>query len=426
MTRAPGILATPDQDLVETRALKVLRSAAFQEQVERTRARYAADEAASVPGGQRMLDRAVEELAWAAALIGVNADPTHPAVAWVYNAPHALNGRAVPGSRWGIDNPDNVYRIAPVDGASRYEVFVRRHGPAPVQFSYMLYSHFVCEDGHEKDVDTPIGVLRSDQVQWTAGDSFTFTIDASPANGRANHIQSTAEAKQLLIRNTLSDWNRELPLTTTIKRIDGPPAAPSIDDATCASRSAFYLGALTSLSLNWKKKSLFGHWLDNMLCTPYGRGGAWGFAASGNFNLDADEALVVTVDPLDAAYLGFMLCDLWLASLDHVDQSSSLNQAQTQANGDGTYTYVIAGRDPGFVNWLDTGGLQQGSMLYRWQALPRADISAERAVKSVRRIQLRELHAALPTDARFVTPGERAEMLSRRAREYARRYLPRD
>ncbi|MET0985329.1 MAG: hypothetical protein ABW034_07980 [Steroidobacteraceae bacterium] len=253
MTRAPGILATPDQDLVETRALKVLQSATFEEQVERTRARYAADEDARVPGGKRMLDRAVEELAWAAALVGVNADPTHPAVAWVYNAPHALNGRAVPGSRWGIDNPDNVYRIAPVDGTSRYEVLVRRHGQAPVQFSYMIYSHFVCEDGHEKDVDTPIGVLRSDQVQWTDGDSFTFTIDASPANGRANHIQSTAHAKQLLIRNTLSDWNRELPLTTTIKRVGGPPAAPAGDDATFASRSAFYLGALTSLSLNWKK-----------------------------------------------------------------------------------------------------------------------------------------------------------------------------
>ncbi|MET0985328.1 MAG: hypothetical protein ABW034_07975 [Steroidobacteraceae bacterium] len=134
----------------------------------------------------------------------------------------------------------------------------------------------------------------------------------------------------------------------------------------------------------------------------------------------------MTVERLDAEYLGFMLCDLWLASLDHVDKSSSLNQAQAHANSDGTYTYVIAGRDPGFVNWLDTCGLQQGCMLYRWQALPRPDISAERAVRSVRRIKLSELQAALPKDARFVTPAERTETLTRRAREYARRYLPRD
>jgi hypothetical protein len=422
MPSSSGILATADQRLVEERALRVLQSPVFQQQVGKTRARYADDPSARIPGGASTLELSVNELAWAAALIGVNADPTHPAIAWVYNAPHTLEGRTVPGSRWGIDNPDNVYRIAPVDGTSQYRIRVRRQGRGPTQFSFMIYSHFLCEDGHEKDVDAPLAILRSDEVQWTECDAFTLTIDAQPANGRPNHLQSTPDAKQLLMRDTLADWRTELPLSLTIERVAGPAPSPLPDEQTLAERSAYYLEAVTNLSLNWKKKSLFGHWQPNTLCTPYGRGGAWGFAASGDFQLQPDEALVVTVDPLDAQYIGFELCNLWLASLDHVDRCSSLNGAQAEPNKDGTFTYVIAAKDPGFVNWLDTCGLLEGSMLYRWQALRTARTSAAGAIRSVQRVKLDRLRDALPADARFVTPDERARSLATRQREYSARY----
>ncbi|HKT72930.1 MAG TPA: hypothetical protein VJQ47_08585 [Steroidobacteraceae bacterium] len=422
MSAAPeaGILATVDQDAVEERALALVRSAPMQEQIERTRRRYASDPLATVAGGRDTLEKAVHELAWAAMLVAVNTEPTHPRIAWVYAAPRSWRGRAVPGSRWGIDNPDNVYRIAPVDGRSRYEV--RCHGAGPVQFSFLTYSHFVGEEGHQKDVDAPLGGLRSDEIRRASDGSFVLTLDPEPAAGRPNHIQTAPDIKQLLIRNTMGDWVSERPLAMTIERVGGPPADPPATDAVLARRCAAFLEALTSLSLNWKKQSLFGHWRDNVLCAPYGRGRQWGFAASGNFNLAEDEALLVTVDPLEARYLGFCLTDLWLASLDHVDRQGSLNGQQAQPNADGTYTYVIAARDPGFDNWLDTGGLRQGSMLYRWQVLPPSRTSAEGAVREVRCVKLGELRHELPAGAHFMTTKERADALRRRAREYELRY----
>ncbi|MET0545067.1 MAG: hypothetical protein ABWZ40_02045 [Caulobacterales bacterium] len=417
-----GILATPDQDAIEERALQMLRAPAFKKQVEITHKVYLADPEAAKPGGAATLENAVQEIAFAAALVGVNTEPSHPKIGWVYNAPRKWRGRSVPGSRWGVDNPDNVYRIAPVDGASSYEVKVQRHGAGCVQFSFLIYSHFVGEDGHFGDVDKPQGGLRSDEIQWNGDGSFTLTIDPNPANGRPNHIQTAGDTKQLLIRNSMSDWSKERPLGMAIKRIGGPAAAPPEDDGALALRCAKFLDALTQINLAWKKQSLFGHWQDNVLCQPYGRGRKWGFAASGNFDLAEDEALVVTIDPLDALYIGYSLTDLWIASLDHVDQQSSLNIAQARKNADGTFTYVIAAKDPGFDNWLDTGGLRQGSMLYRWQELPSQPEKADGAVKSVAVVKLKDLDSALGGCAHFITPAERARVIERRIAEYKLRY----
>ncbi len=417
-----GILATADQDVIETRALKILKSPEVQQQIVATRKTYEADPMAQKPGGRAMLENAVQELAWAAVLVGVNTEPTHPKVAWVYTEPRKWRGRSVPGSRWGVDNPDNVYRIAPIDGTSKYEVHVRRHGEAPIQFSFLTYNHFLGEDGHQKDVDAPLGGLRSDEVKWERDGTFILTIDPEPANDRPNHIRSTPDIKQLLMRNTMSDWVHQRPLEISIKRVDGPPADAPASDDVLARRSAVFLDAVTSLSLNWKAKSLFGHWEDNSLCQPYGRGKQWGYAASGNFDLADDEALVVTVDPLDAQYIGYSLTDLWLASLEHINKFGSLNTQQSWRNADGTYTYVIAARDPGFYNWLDTGGLRQGSMLYRWQVLPASRTSAEGAVESITRVKFNDVRQALPADAKFIDASERAIILRERAADYARRY----
>lgn len=418
-----GILATTDQDAIETRALRIYESAELRREIEATRVRYRADSMAGSPDGMRTLNNAVDEIAWAAALVGVNTEPDHSKIGWVYTAPRTWRGRTLPGSRWAADNPDNVYRIAPVDGQSRYEINVRRHGTGPVQFSFMILSHFMGEDGHAKDVDRPLGGLRDADVVWTAADGFTITIDPEPAGGRPNHIQSTPDTRQLLIRNTLGDWERDLPLAMAIRRVGGPQRAPASDEEL-AWRSARLLNAAAEISLAWKKQALFGHWCDNSLCAPYGRGGHWGFAASGNFKLGEDEALVVTLDPIGAHYMGFTLTDLWLASLDHVERNGSLNTAQAEANADGSFTYVIAPSDPGVHNWLDTSGLREGSMLVRWQALPPSQTTAGGAVREIRRVRMRDLAETLPARTKTVDAAERGRSSRARAAAYARRYEP--
>ena len=127
--------------------------------------------------------------------------------------------------------------------------------------------------------------------------------------------------------------------------------------------------------------------------------------ANGNFKIADDEALVVTLDPLGAKYVGFDLTNHWLVSLEHIRGTGSLNNEQAQRSPDGSITYVIAARDPGVYNWLSTSGFHTGNILIRWQALPESTTTADGAIQSVKVVKLNALSAALPADTQRVTCG---------------------
>jgi hypothetical protein len=420
---AESVLGTADQDVLEACAIEILSSQPMRQRIRACEQSLLADPRAAVPDARRAVPRDAEELAMAVALIAANTDAARPKVVWVYSAPRAWRGRKVPGSRWGIDNPDNIYRIVAVDDESSYELVVRPHIAAPVQYSFLLYDHFVAEDGHLAHVDAPIGGYRDCDLQKEADGSFRLTIDPEPANGRANHIQSKPGARQLLIRNTLSDWEAENPLAIRVTRTGGPPVAAPPSHDVLVGRAAHLLDAITELVLKWKSQLLFGKWAANAICDPYGRGRSWGFAATGDFKLGADQALVITAHPLEGKYFSIHLTDLWLASLEHVERSCSFNAGQAAPNPDGTYTFVVSAVDPGVHNWLDTCGLAEGGIMLRWQQLPESRGSAEGAVREVALVERSELERRWP-QLRRIGAAERTAMLSRRAAAYAHRYLP--
>ena len=60
-----------------------------------------------------------------------------------------------------------------------------------------------------------------------------------------------------------------------------------------------------------------------------------------------------------AEYFTVPLSNIWGTTLDLVDRTGSLNKAQSVANEDGTYTYVISAPDPGVANWIDSDGLNE-------------------------------------------------------------------
>jgi len=226
----------------------------------------------------------------------------------------------------------------------------------------------------------------------------------------------------------------------------GPPAAKPPTDREVARHAAALLHAATETLVGWEKTGFAAPKTVNTLGKPIARGGGWGYAANGTFRIADDEALVVTLDPLHARYVGFDLTNPWLVSLEHVHGTGSLNNDQVQPNADGTITYVIAARDPGVYNWVSTAGQHAGNVLVRWQAVPEAATAdapagdaaagdaaavnaaaaatAATAVRSVKLVKLDALNAALPADARHVTPAERRALLDQRAAAYAHRYAP--
>jgi hypothetical protein len=414
-------LATADQQSVEARALQIVSRPEVKEQIETSTRAFTSLPLASDPEAQRALRPAVEELAFAAALDAADSDAERPKVVWAFTTPRTWLGHAVPGSRWGIDNPDNVYRLIPVDGKSTYEISVRSHAPGPIQYSFLVYDSFVGEDGRQAHLDTPVAGLRDRDIKVGADGSFKITVDSTPANGRENHIQTNDSARVLLVRNTFNDWQRQVPLDVSVRRV-GTPTHDPLSDQEVAVRAAGLLNAATETILGWEKAGFAANKTVNIISKPAARGGGWGFAANGNFKVMDDEALVVTLDPLGAKYVGFDLTNPWLVSLEHIRGTGSLNNEQAQSSRDGSITYVIAARDPGVYNWLSTSGFHTGNILIRWQVLPESTTAADGAIRSVKVVKLSALSAALPADTQRVHSTERRRLLDQRATAYAHRY----
>jgi hypothetical protein len=139
----------------------------------------------------------------------------------------------------------------------------------------------------------------------------------------------------------------------------------------------------------------------------------------GRFDLAEDEAFVVDVSDGGAEYFTVPLSNIWGTTLDLVDRTGSLNKAQSVANEDGSYSYVISADDPGVANWIDSDGLREGILTLRMAEFgksgPREDLGARGRV-----IKLDRLDAEVP-HLRRVGAGERATELAERRKAYLRR-----
>jgi hypothetical protein len=102
--------------------------------------------------------------------------------------------------------------------------------------------------------------------------------------------------------------------------------------------------------------------------------------------------------------------------MDFAERQTSLNAHQARLDPDGAFRGVIAHRDPGVPNWLDTAGHRRGTLALRF-------LLAEQTPKvEIERMPLAALTARLPASTPRVTPAERAAGLERRRRAALARY----
>jgi hypothetical protein len=310
-----------------------------------------------------------------------------------------------------------------LDGAARYEIRGRFPSSRPVELHFTVMDAIPGTKSLAAEGGGIVATLRSDAMQIAGDGSFSISIDSEPAGSRRNHLQLPREGRfPLFVRDLFGDWTRQAPVELEIERRGGPAlaAAPTIE--ALAARAAELLGVLAPYWLDYNDRFIYSRPV-NQVAAPRRRPGGRGLSSSGHFSLAPDEALVVTLDSLGAASLGFQLTDPWGVAYDYVDRASSLNRTQARANPDRSFTFVIAARDPGVHNWLDPSGRSAGIFAIRWQGVPEA-ADPERAVRSARFVSLRELRAALPAGTRFLTPEERQDQRSDRARSYALRISP--
>jgi hypothetical protein len=121
-------LATAAQREVEAQALGLFASPPVQQAIDRSRALFMADPRAATPAGRATIEQNLNEWAFSASTCAASMQPARPCVCWTLNLPHRWFGLDVPGSRHGVDNPDNLYRVIAVDARSHYELRGPRAG----------------------------------------------------------------------------------------------------------------------------------------------------------------------------------------------------------------------------------------------------------------------------------------------------------
>jgi hypothetical protein len=331
-------------------------------------------------------------------------------VVTITRLPHRLQGRDVPGSRWGLDNPDSVYRVIPISGAERYRI----HGRVPEQ--RLTENYFTLWDENMNTVD----VLDGKKLVIGPDRRFSIDVDCEPAGGRPNHVRSSSAAHEFYIRDVMLDWQRDRANELSIERLGPPPSRPPESEAQQVERAASYMWKWVRSSDRWnaqtsgrevnKLEFVIDRQTDGALRNQV--------YILGGFQLSDGEALVIDVNLGGARYFICPVTNVWGTTNDIVNRTGSLNRAQSVANPDGSYTYVISASDPGVHNWVDTCGTHQGILTLRWAEFPGDRPGPGLAARS-RLVRLDQLRQQLPAGTRFVTPEQRARQLAERAAGYA-------
>jgi hypothetical protein len=241
-----------------------------------------------------------------------------------------------------------------------------------------------------------------------------------PAGHRGNWIRMHPDTKLIVIRQYFVDWEHEIPATFHLERVgdEGAPPTPL---------TPARMGAILADAGEWVEVSarLWNEWVERIRA-DYRPGcvapavkyvGGADTIRYGNdyYRLGEGDAMIIETDVPRARYWAFQLCGLWFEGRDYRNRQTSINHRQARIDGDGRFRCVLAHRDPGIANWLDTAGHVEGLLQYRWVW---TDDSPQPTCKTVK---IDELFDHLPADTARTSPAERAAAIAMRRRHIARR-----
>ena len=400
------------------------------------------------------LDNAIDEYALAASFQQQILNPLDPAVVTQVAPPHSWYGIDVGGSRLLYDNPDTIYRFIAVNKTSEYVLTGRIYDGIPADTTFSVL---------EGTAGTTSTILSLSDLDINDDGSFVITVSGDPAApGQTNHLQLTSRSTLIAARNTLGDWNVEDPMELAVQRVAGPRNSlfaqlggfvllgGLVNDSPFLTSLVSLIpplgiaewrpvrGTLAALLLlvrgaNEQAKYMALATTDpdtgelrqpNVMTQPASNAEflANQLQSNGYFQLADDEALVLTIDPGNAGFFTVPVYNDWTITDDYWNEQTSLNDDQSIANADGTYTMVVSVADPGVANWVSTGGLNQGIISMRFQNLD-PQSPAVPSVQSVV-VKLEDLEDELPAGTVFVTPQERAAQLAARKAGYDKRWAP--
>lgn len=263
----------------------------------------------------------------------------------------------------GGDNPDYVYSVAALSGACAYRLRGRLGDSA-----YLGIGTYHGDVGTAQGLQVS-GYLAGKDMAIGADGRFEVTLACDRRPG--NWLPMKPETSQLMVRELLFDRRHQRSAEFSIERIEGEAPTGPLDAGHYArqlARAGDYVEGAIAQFLEWTRDfASRPNRIDRIAehLASAARGDPFTHYYGGYFELAEDEALIAEFVPPTCEYWNLQLCNHWLESLDHTRHVVSVNHHTAEKDASGGVRIVVASRDPGVPNWLDSAGHRRGCMIMR-------------------------------------------------------------
>ena len=271
------------------------------------------------------------------------------------------------------DNADAIYYDSSV--SSRYSYRARGRMAGAIYVSFTVEAGGVDGGFPERTA----GVLNDTMFDVDDDGRFELFVNGPPRE--RNWIALADDAIRITSRHYWEDVRSPavppIPdLALDIEVLDGPGPLPPPSDASVAAGFRRVESYVRSRSLDQPKpgeanQPAFVSREPNRFPPPVPPGDHPLAAADASYSmapyvLGPEEALVMTGRWPACRCANVMIWNRHLQTNDYAHRQVSLNRAQTKLEADGSFEIVIAHRDPGVPNWIDTEGRPFAMVFWRF------------------------------------------------------------
>lgn len=315
----------------------------------------------------------------------------------------------------GQPNADTVYRSAVISPGGSYRIRGQRGTLNHTVLAQMI------PPGTPGGSDRPH--LHLSSLKTDPDGRFDLLLSATKPDGHTGDWWKLNPASaMLMVRMVSGDWSSEQNPTLSIERVDQPigrqrPPAQVLEQRL--RRLPKSVDMLALMFVDHHEKLRQEGYINSFKTFDVGFGALEGqFYYEGAYDLADDDVLIVESPvPAKCDYRSLILTNEIYETTDWYNNHASLNLAQAAPDSDGKLRIVVAHKDPGVKNWLDTSGYPRGVVQGRWTNCDSQPMPVAKVVK------LKDLRKALPADVATVTPEQRQEILRERRRALLERPL---
>ena len=264
----------------------------------------------------------------------------------------------------GGDNPDAEYEFAAIDGQYDYKI--------TGNIGSVRYLGFTFNAGQGTTPRRQFAYLSDQTLELDQDGNFTLILSQEPTDTSGQWIQIPDDASGILVRQYIANRKKEELATLNIDVLGSPIQFSPVTDQEIA--DAIISTSYAFLSLTTLHHRVLPELMEKTNVFIKATSDNLGGAISGNDNLYMigsyrladDEALIMLVQPPKTRYWNIALESRWHETADYLHRPTSMTLDEVNYNEDGSVEFIVAHKDPGHPNWLDTSGHNFGFITLRW------------------------------------------------------------